>query len=81
MCLALIQATKNFRHYLPNNKLLSRKGKRNLHDLFEEQNPKHLEQNEGFDDRLDNDGFGDTVLEEGMQDLNMNDQFCEHLVL
>jgi len=53
-------------------KFLSKKEKRNLHNLFEKWDPEHLKLNKDFDDYLGNDGLEDIIGDEGMQNLNMN---------
>jgi len=45
-------------------KFLSEKGKKYLHELFEEWDPKHLENDEEF-----NDGLEHNIGDEGMQNL------------
>ena len=59
-------------------KFLSAKGKKQIHELFEKQDPKYLQLDEDFDDHLDNDGPEDIIEDQGMQNPNMNDQSCQH---
>jgi len=47
-------------------KILSGKGKKYLHDLFEKWNPEFLQLNEDFDDNLDNDGLKDSIGDKSM---------------
>ena len=49
---------------LGDEKFLSEKGKKYLHELFEKRDPEHLENDENF-----NDGLEDDIGDEGMQNL------------
>ena len=58
-------------------KFLSEKGKKYLLELFEEYDQEHLNQiDEDFDDYPDNDGLKNIIRDEGMQNLNNDDQPC-----
>ena len=57
-------------------KFLSEKGKKYLLELFEKQDPEHLQLDEGFDDYPDNDGLEDIIGDKGMQNLTNDDQSC-----
>ena len=50
-----------------------------LHELFEKWDPEHLQLDEDFDDYLENDGPENIIGDEGMQNLNMDDQPCQQL--
>jgi len=55
-------------------KFLSEEEKQYLLELFEEYDPRHLNQiNEDFDDYPDNDGLKNIIGDEGMQNLNNDD--------
>jgi len=64
----------NYLFDVGDEKFLSENRKKHLLELFEEWNPKHLNQiNEDFDDYPDNDGLEDIIGDEGMQNLNNDD--------
>jgi len=50
-------------------KSLLEKGKKYFHELFKKWDPEHLQLNEDFDDYLNNDGLGNIIREEGLQNL------------
>ena len=60
-------------------KFLLKKGKKYVLELFEKQDPEHLKQlDEDFDDYPDNDDLEVIIRDEGIQNLNNDDQSCHH---
>ena len=60
-------------------KFLLAKGNKCLLELFEKWDPEHLKQiNEDFDGYPDNDDLKNIIRNEGMQNLNNDDQSCHH---
>ena len=59
-------------------KFLSVKEKKYVFELFEKWDPEHLQFDEHFDDNPDNNGLKNITRDEGMQNLNNDDQSCQH---